>query len=289
MHLLFFVILWHTIFMTLLDGKKLTGKIFEEIKGEIQKRAEKLRLAIIVVGKNSVGEKFIREKKKKGEDLGIDVRVYPFDESITTNELRKRIAEIVHEKRNTGVIIQLPLPSHMNQQYILNAIPPEKDVDMLSARAVGNFAVGKSRVSPPVAGAIRTFFNEYAIDYRSKHTVILGAGNLVGKPAALWLTNEKATFSMIEKNFDGAKELLARADIIISGIGSPKYVTGDMVKDGVIVIDAGTSESEGKVSGDVDFDSVSQKASYITPVPGGIGPLTVAMIFKNLVTLVERE
>lgn len=271
--------------MTILDGKKLAEKIFEDMKGEIQKCAEKLRLAIVVVGSDPVVEKFINEKKKRGNEIGIDTRIYPFETSITTNELRKRIAEIVHEKRNTGVIIQLPLPSHINRQYILNAIPPEKDVDMLSARAVGNFVVGKSTIDPPIVGAIRALFAAYAIDYRAKHIAILGAGNLVGKPVALWLMNEKATFSMVEKDFSDAKELLARADIIISGIGKPKFITEDMVKDGVVVVDAGTSEAQGKIVGDVDFESVSKKASYITPVPGGMGPVTIAMIFKNILTL----
>ena len=275
--------------MILLDGKKLAQKIFEETKKEIQERKMKLRLAVVYVGKNPVSEKFINEKKKRGNEIGVDTRVYPCDETITTNELRKKIAEIVHEKRNTGVIIQLPLPSHINQQYILNSISPEKDVDILSAHAVGNYAVGKSKIAPPVAGALRAFFDEYSIDYREKHIVILGAGALVGKPAALFFLNEKTTFSVIEKNFGNTRDIISRADIIISGIGNPKYITGDMVKDGVIVIDAGTSESEGKIAGDADFDSVSKKASYITPVPGGVGPVTVATIFKNLVLLARKE
>ena len=250
---------------------------------------KKLRLAVVVVGENPVVRKFIEQKKKFGESIGIDVRIYPFDEKITTNELRKRMSEIVHEEKNTGVIIQLPLPSQINTQYILNSITPEKDVDVLSSRALGNFVSGKSQIMPPVAGAIRALLEEYGIDYKNKNIVTVGAGNLVGKPVAMWLLYEKVTFGVVRSNTQNPQEFLKYADIIISGVGRPKFITGDMVKEGVVVIDAGTSESEGKLVGDVDFDSVAPKASFITPVPGGVGPVTVAILFKNLFTLAKEQ
>jgi methylenetetrahydrofolate dehydrogenase (NADP+)/methenyltetrahydrofolate cyclohydrolase len=274
--------------MVLLDGKKLSQKILEEVRQEIAALNLKLRLAAVVVGKDPLVEKFIQQKKKAAESVGIDVRIYPFETAITTNELRKRLAEIVHEEKNTGIIIQLPLPEHISTQYILNSVTPEKDVDVLSARAIGNFAVGKSPIMPPVAGAVKAFFEEYKIDYKSKYTVLVGAGNLVGRPAALWLFGEKVTFSVLRSTTENPAEFLRRADIIISGIGNPKFITGDMVKEGVVIMDAGTSESEGRITGDVDFESVAPKASYITPVPGGIGPVTVAILFKNLLTLAKR-
>ena len=274
--------------MILLDGKKLSGKILLELKEEITGMGKKLRLAVVVVGENPVVRKFIEQKKKFGESIGIDVRIYPFDEKITTNELRKRMSEIVHEEKNTGVIIQLPLPSQINTQYILNSITPEKDVDVLSSRALGNFVSGKSQIMPPVAGAIRALLEEYGIDYKNKNIVIVGAGNLVGKPVALWRLYEKVTFGVVRSNTQNPQEFLKYADIIISGVGRPKFITGDMVKEGVVVIDAGTSESEGKLVGDVDFDSVAPKASFITPVPGGVGPVTVAILFKNLFTLAKK-
>jgi len=282
--------------MILFDGKKLSRKILSEFKETVVGMTEKFRLGIVVVGGNPAVKSFIAQKRKAADDVGIDTRVYPFPAEITTNELRKRISEIVHEKRNSAVIIQLPLPGHINTQYILNSVPPEKDADVLSARAVGNFSVGKSPIMPPVAGAIKALFEEYGIDYKNKYIVILGAGNLVGKPTALWLLNEKATFSVIRSATRHPEEFLRQADIIISGIGKPGFITGNMVKDGVVLIDAGTSESEGpstglgikKLVGDADFDSVSAKCSYITPVPGGVGPLTVTMLFKNLVTLSKK-
>ena len=282
--------------MILFDGKKLSRKILSEFKETVVGMTEKFRLGIVVVGGNPAVKSFIAQKRKAADDVGIDTRVYPFPAEITTNELRKRISEIVHEKRNSAVIIQLPLPGHINTQYILNSVPPEKDADVLSARAVGNFSVGKSPIMPPVAGAIKALFEEYGIDYKNKYIVILGAGNLVGKPTALWLLNEKATFTVIRSATRHPEEFLRQADIIISGIGKPGFITGNMVKDGVVLIDAGTSESEGpstglgikKLVGDADFDSVSAKCSYITPVPGGVGPLTVTMLFKNLVTLSKK-
>lgn len=273
--------------MIFLDGKKLSQKILDEIRNEISKTAAKLRLAAVVVGEDPVIRKFVEQKKKIAESVGMEVRVYPFPAEITTNDLRKRIAEIVHEEKNTGVIIQLPLPEHINKQYILNSVTPEKDVDVLSSRALGNFVTGKSAVFPPVAGAVKAFFEEYKIDYKNKYTIILGAGNLVGRPTALWLLSEYAQFSVVTDKVKDVVEFTRRADIIISGTGKPKFITGDMVKEGVIVIDAGTSESEGKISGDIDFESVSQKASFITPVPGGVGPVTVAILLRNLAFLAK--
>lgn len=273
--------------MVILDGMALAQKILAEVKKDISRTGKKLRLGIVVVGKNPVIEKFIAQKKKTAAGIGIDTRVYPFEESVSTNELRGEVSKISHEEKNTGVIVQLPLPSHVATQSILNAVAPEKDVDMLSARSVGDFAVGKSDLFPPVAGAIKAFFEEYRIDYRNKHIVVLGAGVLVGRPVAHWLLYDKATFSVVRSNTPNPDEFLRRADIIISGIGMPKYITPDKVKDGVIVLDAGTSESEGKIAGDADFESLKIKASFITPVPGGIGPVTVAILMRNLLALAK--
>lgn len=275
--------------MKILDGRQLSDKILGELKERISEKKLALRLAVVVVGEDPVIQKFIEQKKKVALSIGIDVRVYPFDRDITTNELRRRIAEIVHEEKNSGVIIQLPLPPHINAQYILNAVTPEKDIDVLSARSIGNFVVGKHDVFPPVAGAVRAFFHEYEIDFLSKRIVVLGGGSLVGRPAALWLIGEKANVTMVSKQTEGTENLLREADIIISGIGKPQFITESMVKEGVVVFDAGTSESGGKLVGDVDFETVSKKASFITPVPGGIGPVTIAILLRNLIRLSETQ
>ncbi|MDP3778823.1 MAG: bifunctional 5,10-methylenetetrahydrofolate dehydrogenase/5,10-methenyltetrahydrofolate cyclohydrolase [bacterium] len=275
--------------MEILDGKKCSQQIIARLKEEVAGMTKPLRLAVVVVGTDPVVQKFIARKRKAAEEIGIDFRVYPFEETVSANELRARVAEIVHEEKNTGVVIQLPLPVHIGKQHILNAVTPEKDVDVLSARAMGNVMVGKSPIISPVAGAVKALFEEYKIEYKGKRVVVMGAGALVGKPVALWLLSEGVGFSVVNHETLNAPELLKEADIIISGIGKQGFITGGMVKEGVVIVDAGTSESNGKLAGDVDFETVSKKASFITPVPGGVGPMTVAMLLHNVVELGKRQ
>ena len=276
-------------FMMLLEGKKIAEEMLDEVKNNIMHLKTKLRLGIVMVGKDPVVEKFIRQKKKTAAHAGIEMRIYAFDENITTNELRKRISEIVHEKKNSAVVVQLPLPPHINSQYILNAVTPEKDADMLSAKSIGDFVVGKSEILPPVAGATKIIFDYYQIPFREKRIVVAGTGSLVGRPVALWLLREHSTFTVINKSTQNSEEILKEADIIISGMGAPRFITKEKVKEGVIIIDAGTSESEGKLVGDADPESLKEKASYITPVPGGVGPLTVAVLLKNVLALARAK
>lgn len=276
-------------FMVLLEGKKIADEILHEIKKITATLNNKPRLGIVVVGPNPVIEKFIEQKKRAADFAGIEMRTYNFSESVTTNELRKRLSEIVHEPKNSGVVIQLPLPAHINTQYILNGVIPQKDVDMLSAKSLGNFIVGKSKMLPPVVGAVQQIFDYYKIPFREKKIVIAGAGNLVGRPVAMWLLREHVTFTIIDKHSPNPDEVLRGADVIISGMGAPRFITGDKVKPEVVIIDAGTSESEGKLVGDADFGSLQEKASFLTPVPGGIGPLTVAMLLKNTLTMTKDK
>lgn len=273
--------------MIILDGKALAAKIISGLKAEIGEK--KFSLAAILIGDDPVIGKFVAQKKKTADELGVDFRIYRHGQDISTNELRKRIAVIAHEADPDGIIIQLPLPPHISGQYVLNGVPPKKDVDVLSARAIGDFAVGRSKIFPPVVGAVKTVFDEYRIDHRSGRVVLVGAGELVGRPLSLWLLNEKATFSVVGSTTPDIGEFTKKADILISGVGKPGLVTGDMIKDGAVVIDCGTSESGGALKGDVDFDSVGPKTSFITPVPGGVGPITVAMIFKNLLLLAKKK
>ncbi|KKU52867.1 MAG: hypothetical protein A3A28_02780 [Candidatus Sungbacteria bacterium RIFCSPLOWO2_01_FULL_47_32] len=275
--------------MILLDGKTLSQKIFAEMRSELAHIPKKVRLDVVIVGDHPVVEKFVSQKNKAAESIGSDFRIHRFDARITTNELRKKIFDIAHNKTTTGLVVQLPLPENINTQYILNSVIPEKDVDMLSSRAIGNFATGRSHIVPPVVGAVRAFLKEYSLTYAGKSVVLVGSGKLVGRPIAIDLLREHATFSVVDEHTKDISEFIEHADIIISGAGKPKLITADMVKEGVIAIDAGTSESEGKLVGDIDFDGVSKKASYITPVPGGVGPVTVALLFKNLITLAKLQ
>ena len=271
--------------MMWLDGKS----IAEEIKQELTKRLATIqpppRLGIVVVGHNKASEMFVGLKEKFARDIGIETRRYEFEEGISTNALRERMRDIVHEARNDGVIMQLPLPSQIDTQAILNAITPEKDVDVLSARSVGNIQVGKSKILSPVAAAVESLFQKAGIDVEGKHAVVVGYGRLVGQPLTAWLIEKKALVTVMsdEKYFD--KDIIQQADIIISGAGKPRLITGEMIQEGAVVVDVGTSEVEGVLAGDVDIESVAKKASYMTPAKGGIGPLTVAFVFKNLFIL----
>lgn len=277
----------------IIDGKALAEKIKASLREEILNSGKKIRLAVIKLGNNPATEKFLEQKKKFAESIGVEVRMYEMPEDISTNKLREKVSEVVHIEENDGIIIQLPLPAQINVQYILDAITPEKDPDMLSSKSWGKFATGKSKILPPVVGAIKTIFEEHKVELEGKNIVVFGAGRLVGKPITTWLLNQKATVSVIDENTSNPKDFSIKADIIISGAGKPGIIKSDMVKGGVIIIDAGTSvESSSSINsgrqaslvGDVD-PAVFEKASFFSPVPGGVGPLTVAILFKNLIEL----
>lgn len=274
--------------MVILDGKKLSQKIFDDLKEMLGDDRARLELAIINVGANPASRKFIAEKQKIAGALGIDVKIYNFKDDVSERVLGKKIFNLARDGDVKGIVVQLPLPRHIDTERILNLIPQEKDPDILSSASWEKFSVGASEIIPPIVGAIRAFFSEYGIDYKHAYTVVVGQGKLVGRPVSLWLKNEGATFAVIDENTKNAEEIIKSGDIVISGIGKPKMIGPDMIKEGAVVIDAGTSESQGKLVGDVDFNLVSEKTSYITPVPGGVGPVTVAMLFSNLIFLAKN-
>lgn len=272
----------------IIDGKKLAEEIKAELKTEVFKLNKKLRLAVIKIGNDKVTEKFLEQKKLFGSAVGIDVREYALPNDITTNKLRKKIAEIIHIKENTGVIVQLPLPKQINAQYILEGIIPEKDPDMLSSKSIGAFSVGRNKILPPVVGAIKYIFDRNNVDVKSKKVTVIGAGRLVGKPVATWLINQGAAVTIIDENTIDPTLHTMDADILISGAREPNLVGPQMIKSGVIAIDCGTSEYAGRLLGDFN-PKVAKKALLFSPVPGGVGPLTVAMLFKNLVELAKKS
>ena len=271
----------------IIDGKKLAEEIKTSLKDEVVKIGKVLRFAIIYVGDNAVSEKFLEQKKKFGADVNIDVRVYNFPKEISTTELRKKVAEIVHIDKNTAVIVQLPLPAHINAQYILDGIIPDKDADMLSSKSIGLFLTGRSKTLPPIVGAIKYIFENHNVVVLGKQVVVVGAGRLVGKPIATWLIQQEATVVVCDEHTSDISQFTKNADIIVSGVGKPNLITLDIIKDGVVAIDAGTSESSGKIVGDMNA-VISQKSSIFSPVPGGVGPLTVAMLFSNVVAIAQK-
>ena len=293
----------------IVDGKAIAEELKNELRIMNHELRKQLRLAIILVAcsvidsevaqtrgeqtregdpstklrASSPSSKFVEMKKKFGEGVGIETKVYEFGENVSTTELRKELAEICGDKKNDGVIIQLPLPPQINTQYILDGIPIEKDVDVLSAKAMGKFMTGRG-ILPPVVGAVKEILERHNVEVKGKNVVVLGAGKLVGAPVATWLMQQGATVSVLNEFSHDSEFIIHNSDIITSGVGKPGILTAQMVKDGVVIIDAGTSEQSGKLIGDVSPD-VANKASLFTPVPSGVGPITVAMLFKNLFAL----
>ena len=271
--------------MKLLDGKKLSEKILADLKREIKKSNLKLRLAVIQVGENSASQIFINQKKKACKLVGVDFKLYRFDEKISPQGLKKEIIKNVRNLANSGIIIQLPLPKKFLPEEFLNLILEEKDIDVLSEESLGKFYQGTLKILPPTVNGILGLLKNYKIELKGKNVVVIGAGRLVGFPLAIQLLKEKATLAVLNEFTKDAPSFIKKANILISGVGKPNLIRGDIVKKGVVVIDAGSSMQKGKLLGDVDFKSVSKKASYITPVPGGVGPLTVACLLENLVKL----
>jgi len=274
--------------MKLLDGKKLSEKILANLKKEVRKSNLKLRLAVVQVGENSVSQIFINQKKKACKLVGVDFKLYRFDEKINPQGLKKEIKKIVRNPANSGIIIQLPLPEKFLPEEFLNLIPEKKDTDILSEKNLGEFYQGILSILPPTVNGILCLLKNYKIEPKGKNVVVIGAGRLVGFPLAIQLLKEKATLSVLNEFTKDAPSFIKKANILISGVGKPNLIRGDMVKKGAVIIDAGCSMKKGKLVGDVDFKEVSKKASYITPVPGGVGPMTVACLLENLVKLNKR-
>lgn len=271
------------------DGNAAAREVATSLKARVSAMKRPLRLAMISVGENSVTRSFMKKKEEFGAMIGVETRIYTMPEGASTTAMRKKIAEVVHIKQNTAVIVQLPLPVQMQPDYLVNAVPPEKDADALSSRAIGDYTMGRGVLVPPIVGAIEYILANANVDIVGKNIVVLGAGRLVGRPTSLWLTRNQAVYTLIGKESPDMAGSLKQADIVVSGVGKPGLITAAMLKQGVILIDAGTSESHGKVVGDVDPVGIEDVASLYTPVPGGVGPLTVAMVFRNLVALAEQK
>ncbi|MBI5742546.1 MAG: bifunctional 5,10-methylenetetrahydrofolate dehydrogenase/5,10-methenyltetrahydrofolate cyclohydrolase [Candidatus Niyogibacteria bacterium] len=272
-----------------MDGKKLAEKIGDELRVAMATLARPPRLAIVLVGDDAPSKKFVERKRAFGEAIGVTVQVHEFSADITEEALAEKVAALAAHQENDGLIIQLPLPPRINAQRILDLVPKEKDADVLSAASTQDFAEGKSDILPPVVGAVARVFEEYNVAVRGKRAAVVGRGRLVGEPVALWLAREGATVSVITRQTAGPEEILRAADIIVSGVGKPGMIKADMIKEGAVVIDAGTASAGGDLRGDVDLESVAPKASLVTPTPGGVGPLTVAMVFKNLIDLITKD
>ncbi len=275
--------------MEILDGRKIAKDILEEIKTEVEKLNFQPVFCDILVGDDVVSLQYVHMKKRAAEKLGIRFQEAFFPESITTEELLEEIDKLNKIPNMCGIIVQLPLPVHLDKKKILDAISSMLDVDCLGEKRSRKFyeETDLSLVFP-TALACFTILESINLDLHNKNIVVLGQGELVGKPVSQLLFYKGYNVISLNSSTEDRETILKNADIIISGIGKGKFITGSMVKNGVVVIDAGTSESGSGVVGDVDLESVQDIASYVSPVPGGVGPVTVAMLFKNVLEVAKR-
>ena len=274
---------------TILDGKKLRDKIFEDLKEKIDKMEKKPTLAVILVGENPASQIYVRNKKKTAEKLGINSLSIEYPADISEKELVAKIEELNNDKNVTAILVQLPLPKHINKNKVIDAILPQKDVDGLTPYNLGKLFSGeKPYVYPCTPKGILLLLDEYNIELDGKNIVVIGRSNLVGKPVAQMLLNRNATVTMCHSHTKNLSEITKTADIVVSAVG--KNVIGEkMLKSNCVVIDVGIFRDEnGKISGDVDFENVSKVTAYISPVPGGVGPMTIASLMLNTVELAEK-
>lgn len=271
----------------ILDGKKLSEKIASELKKEVAKLNKNLTLGIVLVGKNESSKNYVEQKKKLGKQIGVEIEIFNYPEAISTRKLREEIGKISKKTRINGLIVQLPLPKSINTQYILNAISPKKDVDVLTRELAGRLYLGISHILPPTTAGILKLLDSYKIEIKSKNITVVGFGKLVGQPISTALAQRGATITVVNEFTKDKKIFLKNADIVISGVGKVNIINKKMLKRGVIIIDAGITYINNKIVGDVNED-VKKVAKYITPVPGGVGPMTVVMLFSNLIELSKK-
>lgn len=262
--------------MIILNGEKLSEKILSNLKSEIG--SKKLKLAVFLIGDNPASKSYIRKKQEACEKIGIGFELFHFPSDVDENELKKRIKEV----SASGIVIQLPLPKRFDTNGILNLVPPQKDPDILTDINYEKFVNGG--IMPPTAGAVKRLLEEYGIGIKGKKIVLIGKGRLVGKPISAWLESKEADFDVLDSKTEDIASFTINADIIISGAGSPGVIKEDMVKEGAVLIDCGSSSEEGIVKGDIDRNAYN-KASFVAPVPGGVGPMTVACLLDNLIKL----
>ncbi len=269
----------------IIDGKQIARELLATIRREVDERNLKLRLGIVITAEDPATNSFVRSKVRAGEAAGIEVRIYKeFTYKNSANKLRARVGELL--KGNDAMIIQLTGRNGVeNIQRALDAVPLGMDVDVLSSDANGDFLTGKGKWLPPLVSAVRkilSYGNPPVVDVKGKEVVVVGTGPVAGRPVSIWFIREGATVTPVNKYTRDVSFYTRHADIIVSCVGKQGIITGDMVKDGVIAIDVGMSTGEdGKLHGDFDFNSVAQKAAIITPVPGGVGPIAVAMLMEN--------
>lgn len=267
----------------IISGKALASKIKQEVKQEVEQLGIKPSFAIIQIGDNPASNTYVRNKIKDCQECGIESRLYRYNSSITQDFLEDFFERMSADKSINALMLQLPIPKHLNAQKIIDKIAPEKDVDGLTTLNNGLLVTGQNGFIPCTAAGCMEMIHSTGIDITGKNAVVIGRSNIVGKPVAMQLLKENATVTICHSHTIGLKEICRNADILIAAVGKKNFVTSDMVKPGAIVIDVGINVQEnGKLCGDVSFNEVKEVAGYITPVPGGVGLMTRAMLMKNI-------
>lgn len=271
----------------IIDGKEIASIMRVEMKEEVESLKKEHNiipgLAVIIVGENPASVVYVRNKEKSCEEIGIYSEKHTLSENVSEEELLNLINKLNKEEKIHGILVQLPLPKHINEKNVLNVIDPSKDVDGFHPVSVGKMVIGEDTFLPCTPHGVMELLKRTGVDLEGKEAVVVGRSNIVGKPVALMLLQQNATVTICHSKTKDLKEVIKRADVLIAAVGVPEMIRGDMVKDGVVVIDVGVNRLEGKLVGDVAFDEVKEKASAITPVPGGVGPMTITMLLQNTI------
>jgi methylenetetrahydrofolate dehydrogenase (NADP+)/methenyltetrahydrofolate cyclohydrolase len=276
----------------ILNGKEISARIKDELKDkvtELKKDGIFPGLAVVLVGNDPASRVYVNSKKKACEFIGIESFEFTLPEDATEQQLLELVYKLNSDKQVNGILVQLPLPKHINEENIINAINPSKDVDAFHPANVGRIMTGNPIFLPCTPAGVMELIHESGIDVKGKECVVVGRSNIVGKPQAMLLLAEHGTVTICHSRTVNLEEVCKRADILVAAVGKPEFVKGNMIKPGAVVIDVGINRVDGKIVGDVEFSSASEVASAITPVPGGVGPMTIAMLMKNTVKAAELQ
>ncbi|SEH41807.1 methylenetetrahydrofolate dehydrogenase (NADP+) / methenyltetrahydrofolate cyclohydrolase [Ruminococcus flavefaciens] len=278
----------------LIDGKAVSAAVKAEVAEETAKLKDekglKVGLAVVIVGNDPASRVYVNNKKKACEAVGFQSYEYALDESTTQEQLLDLVNVLNRDDRVNGILVQLPLPKHIDEKAVINAISPDKDVDAFHPINVGKIMIGEYSFLPCTPAGVMRLIESTGTDITGKQCVVIGRSNIVGKPQAMLLLQKNGTVTICHSKTKNLKEICLGADILVVAIGRANFVTGDMIKEGAVVIDVGMNRLDnGKLCGDVEFESAEKKASFITPVPGGVGPMTIAMLMKNTLTAAKQQ
>ena len=276
-----------------IEGKLLAAQVKERVAAGVKELKEKgiePCLAVIMVGENPASQVYVKGKVKDCAECGIKSLEIHLPAETTQEELLQKLAELAGDAGVHGLLVQLPLPAHIDEKTVIEAIPPQKDVDGFTAVNVGRMMIGEERFLPCTPAGCMEMIRSTGVSISGKNAVVIGRSNIVGKPAAMLLLRENATVTICHSRTENLKQVCANADILVAAVGRAGFVTGDMVKPGAVVIDVGINRNaQGKLCGDVDYDAAAEKAGYITPVPGGVGLMTRAMLMQNTLQAAQKQ